>query len=355
MKTVCVVFGGLSSEHEVSLRSAASVLENIDRANYRVEMLGIAKDGRWLRYQGPVEYIAQGSWFARGRVCPAILSPDRSHRGIVEFGPEGNRVIPVDVVFPVLHGKYGEDGTIQGLLELAGIPCVGCGVLASAVCMDKEVSHQLLVAAGVPKTALVALCRGDLQDMDVLRARLEAELGYPMFVKPANAGSSVGVSKVKAAGELREALDAAFAHDGKVVVEKEIKGREVECSVLGNQAPQAADVVGEIAPGHEFYDYDGKYLDDSTTLHIPARIGEAAAQAVREYAVKAYSALGCRGFARVDFFVREDGGVVLNEINTIPGFTSISMYPKLFAASGLPYSKLLDRLIQCALEESGQV
>lgn len=352
MKTVLVVFGGISSEHEVSLRSAASVLNNLDRNRYRVETLGIAKDGHWLRYTGPVERIEDGSWFARGPVCPAILSPDRSHKGIVAFAPGGVEVIPVDVAFPVLHGKYGEDGTIQGLFALAGIPYVGSGALGSSVCMDKEVSHRLLVAAGVPKTKLVSLRREDVGDMEGLADRLGQQLGFPMFVKPANAGSSVGISKVKKAEDLPAALELAFESDRKVVAEQEIRGREVECAVLGNEFPQAAQVLAEIEPKHEFYDYEGKYLDDSTTLHIPADLERSVAEAVRELAVKAYRAVECRGLARVDFFVREDGSPVLNEINTLPGFTSISMYPRMFEASGTPYPELLDKLLELALQEA---
>lgn len=349
-KIACILFGGVSSEHEVSLRSAASVLEQIDTGRYDIVMVGITKDGRWLRYRGPVEAILSGDW-EKGDTCPALLSPDRSHGGLLELGPDGVKPVAVDVVFPVLHGKNGEDGTVQGLLRLAGIPCVGCGVLASAVCMDKAVSHTLLLDAGVPKTRLVALTRADTAAFDALEQRLAGELGYPMFVKPANAGSSVGVSKAKNAVELRDALSLAFSHDRKVVVEQLLTGQEIECAVMGNDDPIAAQVLGEIAPGNEFYDYTGKYLDDSTALFIPARIAdEAVQQQVRTIALQAYRALGCAGFARVDFFVSDKGVVTLNEINTIPGFTSISMFPKLFEASGVPYKELVSHLLEYALE-----
>lgn len=349
MKTVCVLFGGVSSEHEVSLRSAESVLQNLDPGRYQVIRVGITKEGRWLRYRGPVEEIRSGGW-ERGDVTPALLSPDRGHGGLLELTPEGAKPVPVDVVFPVLHGRNGEDGTVQGLLTLAGIPFVGSGVLASAACMDKEIAHIVLTAAGVPKTDLIALTRSDTADFDALERRLRERLEYPMFVKPANAGSSVGVSKAKDPVELRDALSLAFSHDRKAVVERALTGQEIECAVLGNEAPVAAEVLAEIAPAGEFYDYGGKYLDDSAALHLPARIGdEAVIGRVREIAVRAYKAMGCRGLARVDFFVGEEGEITLNELNTIPGFTSISMYPKMFEAGGVSYPELLDRLIGYAL------
>lgn len=349
MTIVCVLFGGASSEHEVSLRSAASVLENLDPARFEPVMVGITKDGRWLRYRGPVDKILTGEWERTDETTPCVLSPDRGHKGLLELAASGPKPVPVDVIFPVLHGKNGEDGTVQGLAALAGIPCVGCGVLASAVCMDKDVSHTVLVNAGVPKTSLIALTRADTADFGALEARLADELGYPLFVKPANAGSSVGVTKVKAPGELRDALSVAFNHDRKIVVEQMLTGREIECAVMGNENPIASDVVGEIDPSHEFYDYEGKYLDDSTDLHIPARLeDDDVVQKVRAIALQAYKSLGCAGLARVDFFV--DGNrVVLNEVNTIPGFTSISMYSKLFVASGVPYGEIVSRLIGYAL------
>lgn len=350
MTTVGILFGGVSSEYDVSLMSATSVLQNIDRTRYEVVSVGITKDGRWLRHRGPVEELVSGAWETAAGTAPCILSPDRSHKGFLELTKSGPVPVPVDVVFPVLHGKNGEDGTVQGLLALAGIPCVGCGVLGSAVCMDKAVSHTLLINAGVPKTKLVAVTRPDTRDFEGLERRLQSELGYPMFVKPANAGSSVGVTKAKNAVELRDGLSVAFAHDRKAVVEQLLTGREIECAVMGNGDPVASDVIGELEPSHEFYDYEGKYLDDSTALHIPARIeDEAVVQKVRETAVKAYKALGCAGLARVDFFVDGDN-VKLNEINTIPGFTNISMYSKLFIASGVPYPEIVTRLIEYALE-----
>ena len=355
MKTLCIIFGGVSSEHEVSLRSAASVLKNADRQKFDLRMLGITKDGRWLYYDGPLELIETGEWETSGHVTPAILSPDRSHGGILLLEQAGHRTIKVDAVFGVLHGKNGEDGTIQGLFELAGIPYVGCGVLASALCMDKGVAHEILTGAGIKKTALRSVYPGELEDFDSLQARLSGGLGYPMFVKPANAGSSVGISRASNPRELRDALRLAFAHDRKAVVEQEVKGQEIECSVIGNAAPIAAKATGEVAPSAGFYDYEAKYLNDSAKLHIPAHIDEQTARKVREIAVKAYQAIGCEGFARVDFFVKANGEILLNEINTIPGFTSISMFPKMFQASGLPYGELITRLVEYALERSSKM
>lgn len=351
MRTVCVLFGGVSSEYEVSLRSAASVLRNLDPDQYEIVMVGITRDGRWLRYHGAVSAIEDGTW-QDGDVCPCILSPDRQHGGLLAIHAHTITPIAIDVVFPVLHGKNGEDGTVQGLLALAGIPFVGCGVLASAACMDKDVSHTLLEAAGVPKTKLMALTRQDIADFDALEQTLSQTLSYPMFVKPANAGSSVGVSKAKNAQELRDAISLALSHDRKIVVERTLTGKEVEVAVMGNEAPVASAVVGEIVPHNEFYDYQGKYLDNSTDLYVPARISEETIEQLRKTAVRAYSALGCAGLARVDFFVTDAGEIVLNEINTMPGFTSISMYPKLFEASGIPYPELIDRLIDHAIARS---
>lgn len=350
MISVCILFGGVSNEHEVSLRSAESVLGNIDRARYEVSAVGITRGGRWLLYDGPAGLIPDGSWESSGLTAPCVISPDRSHGGLL-FADGSTRKL--DVVFPVLHGKNGEDGTVQGLLELAGIPCVGCGVLASAVCMDKAVAHTLLLAAGIPKTKLVAIRRADAGDLASLEERLRAELGYPMFLKPANAGSSVGITKVKSAEELPAALALAFSIDGKAVAEQAVGGRELECSVMGNNNPVASLVLGEIRARDGFYDYSSKYLDDSAELCAPAAISDADAQKIRAIAVKAYQALGCEGFARVDFFLRDGGGVVLNEINTIPGFTSISMFPRLFIEGGIEYSKIIDALIGYALHREG--
>lgn len=353
-----VIFGGVSSEHEVSLVSAYSVISNIPADRYDVIKLGITREGGWFLYDGPLDNIPAGKWAEKRYLTPAILSPDRVRRGILSCGwnPEqGATLLNIDCVFPVLHGKNGEDGTLQGLLELSGIPYVGCGVAASANCMDKFLTHTLLEAAGVPTAPWQPVLPPDMESFEQTAQIIEEKLGYPVFVKPSRAGSSVGVSKAGDRNSLRTALETAFLQDSKVLVEKAIAGKEVECAVLGNccdvSGPKAAQALGEIAPRQEFYSYSAKYQDDSTDLYIPARIAENSAEQLRQLAVRAYKAMGCDGLARVDFFVREDGSVLLNEINTLPGFTSISMYPKLWEASGTPYPELLDRLITLAMEK----
>lgn len=350
-QTIAVLFGGVSSEHEVSRMSVTSVLQNIDRERYLPVMVGITTDGRWLCYDGSPDAILGGEWERdEEHLHPCVISPDRSHHGMLVNRPEGWQVVRLDAVFPVLHGRNGEDGTIQGLLEMAGIPYVGCGVISSANCMDKDAAKRLFTAAGIPTAHWITVTKGSC-DLIELDRRICKELRYPVFIKPANAGSSVGVSKVENKAALEAALELAFAHDQKVIVEEMLHGAEVESAVLGNADPIAADVVGEIVPVRGLYDYEGKYLDGSTKLNIPAQISESQAQAVREMAVRAYRALECRGLARVDFFALTDGTrVMLNEINTMPGFTSISMYPKLFVASGITYQQLITRLIELALE-----
>lgn len=350
---VAVLFGGVSSEHEVSLMSAVSVLQNLPPQHCQVLMVGITRDGRWLHYTGKVEEIPSQLWESDPSLHPILLSPDRSHRGFLLQREDGWQLEQVDICFPVLHGKNGEDGTIQGLLQLAGMPFVGCGCRSSADCMDKQVSHTLLEAAGIPMARWLCAFPQDLEDkaFDAFAQRAEAELGYPMFVKPANAGSSVGVSKAHNREELYDACRLAFREDGKAIVEEFVDGLEVETAVLGNRDPQAAPVCGELVPASEFYTYEAKYIDGTTALHIPARIPEETSALLRTTAQRAFAALGCQGFARVDFFVRKsDGQIILNEINTIPGFTPISMYPKLWEVSGLGYSQLLLRLIQLGLE-----
>ena len=351
---LAVIFGGQSSEHEVSLMSATSILQNLDPEKYDVTMVGITKTGKWLLYTGPVEDLTTGAW-ERGPVTPAFLSPDPTVHGLVALRDTGAQVIPLDVIFPALHGKNGEDGTIQGLFQLSGIPYVGCDTLSSAVCMDKAVTHSLLNTAGIEQAHYLWFY-ADRFDVapDTIKNKIQARLDFPVFVKPANAGSSVGVSKVERFEDLDEAIRVAAREDAKIVVEEGIRGQEVECAVLGNREAQAS-IVGEIGASAQFYDYDDKYVNGTSQLYIPARIDEAVSDKIREVAVRAYRLLGCSGLARVDFFVTEDDHkVVLNEINTLPGFTSISMYPKLWMAMGLTYGELLDRLIDLAFQKAGK-
>lgn len=359
MKNLAVIFGGVSTEHEVSLRSATSVIQNTDPEKYNVIMIGITKTGRWFHYTGPVEALADGSWETNGHTAPAVLTPDPGVGGLLVQGADGGwSTLPVDVVFPVLHGRGGEDGTLQGLLDLARLPYVGCGVAASVNCMDKAYAKMIFTQCGIPNAAWLFATPGDEEGaaFAALQAEVASRLGYPAFVKPCNQGSSVGVSKAADAAELQTALREAFRYDTRVIIEENLNGHEVECAVMGNEQPIASDVVGEIAPTHGFYDYEGKYLDDSTTLYIPARISDEDAAQVRRMAVKAYRALSCTGLSRVDFFVKYDAPagqrVVLNEINTLPGFTSISMFPKLFMASGLSYGEIIDRLVEYALRRA---
>lgn len=349
--SVCILFGGVSPEHEVSLRSAESVLNNIDKEKYHVFPVGITKKGDWILFTGSdYSMLPTGEWESFEGNRRAAISPVRG-QGLLSF--EGDCVVRerIDVVFPVLHGENGEDGAMQGLLQLAGIPYVGPHVAASAVAMDKTLTKLVVDQAQIPQAAWQLVRSGELTNrMERVLNVLENRFGYPMFVKPAGTGSSVGVSKAHDRQELEAALRAAAAYDSKILVEEFIDGKEIEVAVMGNDSPMAS-VCGEIDSGVEFYDYDAKYITDTSTAYVPARIDEETAEQVREWAVKAYSALGCQGLSRVDFFVtRQNNRVVFNEINTLPGFTSISMYPKLFAASGVPYSQLIDQLLDLAME-----
>ena len=349
--SVCILFGGMSPEHEVSLRSAESVLNNIDHEKYNVFPVGITKEGDWLLFGGKdYSELPAGTWMNNAANCRAAISPIRG-QGLLRF--EGDCVVRerIDVVFPVMHGENCEDGAVQGLLELAGIPYVGPHVAASAVAMDKTLTKLVVDQAGVPQAAWQLVRSTELEHrMDHVVEVLEQKFSYPMFVKPAGTGSSVGVSKAANRETLCTALHAAAAFDQKILVEEFIHGREIEVAVMGNSSP-AASVCGEIDSGAEFYDYEAKYVTDTSVAYIPARISEEVEEQVRELAVKVYSAIGCHGLSRVDFFVTyEDNRIVFNEINTLPGFTSISMYPKLFAASGIPYSQLIDELLNLAME-----
>lgn len=347
---VCVLFGGMSPEHAVSLRSAESVLNNMDTEKYNIFPVGITQDGDWILY-GSKDYskLPTGEWLN----CPdnrrAAISPIRG-QGLLIF--EGDCVVRelIEIVFPVLHGENGEDGTVQGLLELAGIPYVGPHVAASAVSMDKTLTKLVADNAKVEQAAWQLVRDTEVNNhMQQIVLRLEDRFQYPMFVKPAGTGSSVGISKAVDQESLSRALTHAAQYDSKILVEEFIDGREIEVAVMGNDSP-VASICGEIDSGAEFYDYDAKYVTDTSVAYIPARISEEVEEFVREQAVKIYSAIGCQGLSRVDFFVTADNRVVFNEINTLPGFTSISMYPKLFAASGIPYKEIIDNLLQLAQE-----
>jgi D-alanine-D-alanine ligase len=350
---VAILFGGVSSEHEVSLMSAKSVIEHIPRSKYEVIMVGITKKGEWKLYKGPVEKLTGSHWEEEpGDSLPAFISPDTKQHGLIVLHADGHfEMLTLDAVFPVMHGANGEDGTMQGLLTLAQLPFVGCGVTASALCMDKSMTKAVLDTCGIAQAKWDCARVEDFEkDGASITRRIVQNLGYPIFVKPANAGSSVGISKAENEAELYKAIEAAAKHDKKLVFEEAVKGREIECAVLGGSEP-VASCCGEIVPDGGFYDYEAKYITNGTKLLIPAPLPEETANKVRETAVKVFKLLGCEGLTRMDFFVREaDGAVLLNEPNTIPGFTSISMYPKLFEASGIPYGDLLDSLIRMSVE-----
>jgi D-alanine-D-alanine ligase len=328
---VAVLAGGRSSEHEISLASARSVADGLDRSRYDVREIEISRDGStWALGEGAQAGLPPGAALEAGLPIP---SGDRS--------PE--LLGGVDVVFPVLHGPFGEDGTVQGLLELADVAYVGAGVTASALSMDKDLFKSVMRDKNVPVVRSLTVRRGD-------RGRLENPFGYPVVVKPARLGSSVGISIVREEGDLAAAVDLAFDHDEKILLEEHVSGVEVECGVLGNEEP-VASLVGEIVPlASDWYDYEAKYADGGMDLVVPARISDEATRRVQELAVASFVAADCEGMARVDFFVRDDGEVLVNELNTIPGFTATSVYAKLFEASGIPYGELLDRLVELALE-----
>nr|WP_295946066.1 D-alanine--D-alanine ligase family protein [uncultured Agathobaculum sp.] len=351
---LAVLFGGISSEHDISCLSAASILRNLDKTKYEIYPVGITQEGQW--YYCPAcdaDRVENGEWERMADKVPALLPPDRSVHGLVLLRDGRTETIRLDCVFPVLHGAGGEDGTVQGLLELAGIPYVGCGVAACANSMDKSITKALIEPTGVRQAKYYLALRYDFERNaeGVVRTAADQLGSFPVFVKPCSQGSSVGVAKANDMLELAAGLTEAFKLDDKVLVEEFIDGHEVECAVLGNRNP-IASTVGEIAATQEFYTFDAKYKDESSKLYIPAQITSQQLETVRQNALRVYAALGCRGLSRVDFFVTYEGGeVVFNELNSIPGFTSISMYPKLFDYEGIHYPELLDRLISLALEE----
>jgi len=345
---VAVVFGGKSGEHEVSLMSATNIINAMDKEKYNIYMMGITKQGKWMTYKGDVNKIIDGSWEEEAAGLDKEETINLLFSGI--FDDEAKRKI--DVVFPVLHGPNGEDGTIQGLFEMLDIPYVGCGVMASALGMDKDFSKQLFGRAGLPVGDYIVMLKEDInKDMAYAAGTIEGKFAYPVFIKPANMGSSVGITKAHNRKELIDGLTEACRYDRKILIEENINCREIECSVLGNNDPVASG-VGEIIPSKEFYDYEAKYFDDGkSVLVIPAELPDNKIQEIREIAVKAYKSLGCCGMARVDFFLEKGTEkVYLNELNTIPGFTKISMYPKLWDTAGLSCGKLIDRLIELAIE-----
>jgi D-alanine-D-alanine ligase len=360
LKTIAVLFGGRSGEHEVSLVSGESVMKALDPTRYAIVPVGVDKTGRWWTGPGAMAFLRDGGEADGGEAdggvgvpadCrPCFLPADPTRHALMVETADGWEEVPLDVVFPVIHGTFGEDGTLQGLLELADLPYVGAGVAGSAVAMDKVLQKRLHRDAGLPVPAFLHFrSSAVLERAEEIASEVESALGMPLFVKPPNLGSSVGISKARNRKELVDALRHAALFDRKVLVERAVpEAREIEVAVLGNQDP-VASVPGEVVPSNDFYDYDAKYVDNASALHVPADLPDDVADRVRALAVKAFRTLDCEGMARVDFLLsRDDGALFINEVNTIPGFTSISMYPKLFAAVGIPYPELLDRLVALA-------
>ena len=346
-KSVLVLFGGCSSEHDVSLKSATTILNNIDKNQYEVHPVGITKDGKWLLYTGKDYDLTNNGWQKNG--VPAILSPDSTQKALIICKPGAQEVITIDidVVFPVLHGKNGEDGTIQGLCQLAQIPFVGCGVLASAVSMDKAFTKIAVATKGVPQAKYVVVKEKEMKNPDEVVSKIESAFDYPYFIKPANAGSSVGISKAKNRTELLSGLKCAMEQDKKVLVEETIIGREVETAVMGNDEITVSG-VGEILAAAEFYDFDAKYNNSESKTVVNADLPIETKEKIRAYARDVFDAVEGKGISRIDFFVKEDGGIIFNEINTLPGFTPISMYPMLFKETGLTVTEIVTKLIELA-------
>lgn len=352
-KVVCVIFGGASSEHEVSRVSAANVLENINKDIYEVKVIGITKEGCWYLTEASAEEIKSGDWEkVNNKKC--VISPDPTHHGILVFNKNGDvSVTKIDVIFPVLHGKNGEDGTIQGLFELSQIPYVGNGVLASSACMDKAVTKKLLEVEGIEVTEGFNIYDYAEKDFDWILEKTQKELSFPVVVKPSNAGSSVGVSLAENKEELKTALDVAQKEDRVILIERAVDARELECAVLGAYDDVCSATPGEIIKTTKMYDYETKYIDDTSSTQIPAVITEEQKEKLMQSACKAFKALGCFGLARVDFFIdKKDGRILLNEINTLPGFTDISLYPKAWKNEGLSYKELITKVIEIAFKRA---
>ena len=346
---VAVVFGGRSEEYRISLKSAHSIITNIDQQKYDLIMIGITPKGEWFQYNGPVESILNDTWNDRAYCMPAILSPDQSTHGLLAF--HGNQVIctPIDVVFPMLHGKYGEDGTMQGLLELSGIPYVGCGVQSSVLCMDKELAHRVVRNAGIMTPRFNALYRSSTEVI----SSADAGLTYPLFVKPANSGSSFGVTKVIHSEELTAAICEAKKYDRKVLIEEAVEGTEVGCAVLGNDSDLTVGEVDQIELSGGFFrihqESQPEVTSANSTIHVPARFTPEFRHYIQHTAGTIYQALGCSGLARVDMFITPNHQIVFNEVNTMPGFTSYSRYPRMMAASGIGIAQIIDRVISLAM------
>lgn len=345
-KKIAVIFGGNSTEYEVSLQSAFSVFENINTVKYDIVPIGITRDGDWYHYKGRYESIADNTWVEDcDNLHPVTISVSRSQKGFLKLCENQHTFIPVDFVFPILHGKNGEDGTLQGMFELAGIPLIGCGTLSSALCMDKDRAHKLVSLAGISVPKSITFNRFGMD-----AALSNAKLTYPLFVKPVRAGSSFGITKVTAQQELNDAIELAFQHDTEVTIEEAIDGFEVGCAVLGTDT-LTVGLVDEIELSDGYFDYTEKYTLKTSNIRIPARIAFETEKQIQKTAVTIYKMLGCSGFARVDLFLTPSGEIFFNEVNTIPGFTSHSRYPNMMKGIGLSFADMLDKLIECYTEQ----
>ncbi|MCI2161525.1 MAG: D-alanine--D-serine ligase VanG [Oscillospiraceae bacterium] len=342
---IAILFGGCSPEYSVSLQSAYSVINHIDTDRFIPILIGISSKGNWYQFNGDIEKIASDTWCNPSDCLPAAISPDREMHTILIFHPDKVVKLPIDAAFPVLHGKNGEDGTVQGIFELAGIPLVGCGTMTSALCMDKDRAHKLVHAAGVQVPTSFLLKK----DMNPKIALAQAEsLGYPLFVKPVRAGSSYGITKITDRCRLSDAIKLAFEYDDEVIIEESIMGFEVGCAVMGNDTLTVGE-VDEIELSDGFFDFAEKYTLKTSAIHVPARISEEKMKEIKETAKTIYQALGCRGFARVDMFLSSEGKVIFNEVNTIPGFTSHSRYPNMMKAAGISFEQVISRVIELAV------
>lgn len=347
-KNIAVLFGGKSSEYEISLSSAHALLSNIDEKKYNLYKIAITKDGKWYLFEGDDELIRQNTYQTSDKIAPILFSPDNGSRTIFVNRSDRLEKIVIDAAFPALHGRFGEDGQVQGMLSVMGVPTVGCGCASSAISMDKAITKSIIKETGIRQAKAVIIRLGD--DIDGAAAKAEELLGYPMFVKPACSGSSVGVSKAKTRSELLRAINTAFKEDSKILIEEAVCGVEAEVAVLEENGKYTVSVPAEIDKGSsEFYDYETKYFSDASSFYIPARIPDEKIAEIRICAEKIFRSLDCRGLARVDFFYTPDGKLVFNEINTLPGFTPISMYPKLMINEGVEYGELIDRLIDAAI------
>ena len=346
-KTICIICGGVSTEHEISLLSSRFIIENIDLNKYNLKIIIISKKGNWFLYDGDINDIKKEQWLSKeNHIKPVTISLLPNKKGFFIINNDNSVTFEkIDVVFPVLHGRNGEDGSLQALFKIANIPFVGCDYVSSAICMDKELSHIILNNANINTSSYIALTKYQFENSDfgILEDNCSKKLKYPMFVKPANAGSSIGVKKVLDKSQLFESIKKAFEIDKKIIIENCIYGKELECAVIGNDNPFAS-----------FYDYDAKYNNNDSILYIPAKISEEISKKIKETAIKAFKALGCSGMARIDFFLTNNNEIILNEPNTIPGFTGISMYPKLLMSSGLKSKEIIDKLIDLAFERYKQ-